>query len=73
MGEAPSPARGIASILASVGLLLFYVLQQIPQKDMPTVSGLETLVRAAKTARSPAAVAADRFFDYLDSKTLLCC
>ena len=66
------PRAAIASILASVGLLLFYVLQQILQKDMPTVSGLETLVRAAK----PGEVAAlpslqTAFFDYLDSKTLL--
>jgi hypothetical protein len=66
------PRAGIASILASVGLLVFYVLQQILQKDMPKVSGLETLVRAAKpgdVAALPSLQAG--FFEYLDSKTLL--
>ena len=48
------------------------MLQQILQRDMPTVSGLETFVRAAQ----PGDVAAlpslqTAFFEYLDTKTLL--
>jgi hypothetical protein len=66
------PRAGIASIVAAVGLLGFYVLQQVLQRDMPKVSGLETLVRAAKpgdVGTLPSLQTA--FFEYLDTKTVL--
>ena len=63
---------GIASILGAVGLLAFYVLQQILQRDMPKVSGLETLVRAAQPGDVGALPSLQTaFFEYLDTKTLL--
>jgi hypothetical protein len=62
----------IASILGAAGLLVFYVLQQILQRDMPKVSGLETLVRAAKPGDIGALPSLQTaFFEYLDTKTLL--
>jgi hypothetical protein len=63
---------GIVSILGAAGLLIFYVLQQVLQKDMPKVSGLETLVRAAKPGDVGALPSLQTaFFEYLDTKTLL--
>jgi hypothetical protein len=63
---------GIAAILASVGLLLFYVLQQVLQRDMPKVSGLETFIRAAKPGDVGALPSLQSaFFEYLDTKTVL--
>ena len=63
---------GIASILAAVGLLGFYVLQQVLQRDMPKVSGLETLVRAAQPGDVGALPSLQTaFFEYLDTKTVL--
>jgi hypothetical protein len=62
----------IAALLGSFGLLAFYVLQQVLQRDMPKVSGLETFVRAAEPgpiAKLPSLQAP--FFAYLDSKTAL--
>jgi hypothetical protein len=62
----------IASILGAVGLLVFYVLQQVLQRDMPKVSGLETLVRAAQPGDVGALPSLQTaFFEYLDTKTLL--
>jgi hypothetical protein len=62
----------IASILGAVGLLVFYVLQQVLQRDMPKVSGLETLVRAAEPGDIGALPSLQTaFFEYLDTKTLL--
>ena len=37
------PRAGIASLVAAVGLLGFYVLQQVLQRDMPKVSGLKLI------------------------------
>jgi hypothetical protein len=66
------PRAAIASIVAAAGLLLFYVLQQVLQRDMPTVSGLETLVRAAQPGDIGALPSLQTaFFEYLDTKTLL--
>jgi hypothetical protein len=66
------PRAGIASIVAAVGLLGFYVLQQVLQRDMPKVSGLETLVRAAKPGDVGALPSLQNaFFEYLDTKTVL--
>jgi hypothetical protein len=63
---------GIASILGAVGLLGFYVLQQILQRDMPKVSGLEALVRAARPGDVGALPSLQTaFFEYLDTKTVL--
>ena len=63
---------GIASILGAVGLAAFYVLQQILQRDMPKVSGLEALVRAARPGDVGALPSLQTaFFEYLDTKTLL--
>ena len=60
----------IASILGAVGLLVFYVLQQVLQRDMPKVSGLETLVRAAQPGDVGALPSLQTaFFEYLDTKT----
>ena len=62
----------IASILGAAGLLVFYVLQQVLQRDMPKVSGLETLVRAAQPGDIGALPSLQTaFFEYLDTKTLL--
>ncbi|WP_028063176.1 hypothetical protein [Solirubrobacter soli] len=66
------PRAGIASLVAAFGLLAFYVLQQILQRDMPKVSGLETLVRAAKPGDVGALPSLQTaFFEYLDTKTAL--
>jgi hypothetical protein len=66
------PRAGIAAVLGAVGLAVFYVLQQILQRDMPKVSGLETLIRAAKPGDVGALPSLQTtFFEYLDTKTVL--
>ena len=66
------PRAGIASLVAAVGLLTFYVLQQVLQRDMPKVSGLETFVRAARPGDVGALPSLQTaFFEYLDTKTVL--
>jgi hypothetical protein len=63
---------GIASVVGAIGLLVFYVLQQVLQSDMPKVSGLETLVRAAQPGDVGALPSLQTaFFEYLDTKTML--
>jgi hypothetical protein len=63
---------GIASVVGAIGLLAFYVLQQVLQSDMPKVSGLETLVRAAQPGDVGALPSLQSaFFEYLDTKTAL--
>ncbi|MDA0159318.1 hypothetical protein OM076_03490 [Solirubrobacter ginsenosidimutans] len=63
---------GIAALVGALGLLAFYVLQQVLQRDMPKVSGLETLVRAAKPGDVGALPSLQNaFFEYLDTKTVL--
>src|SRR5262245_4344486 len=63
---------GIASLVGAAGLLMFYVLQQVLQSDMPKVSGLETLVRAGQPGDIGALPSLQTaFFEYLDTKTTL--
>jgi hypothetical protein len=66
------PRAGIAALAGSLGLFVFYVMQQLLQRDIPTTSGLETLQRAVQpgpvgdlpSLQTP-------FFEYLDTKTLM--
>ena len=60
----------IASILGAVGLLVFYVLQQVLQRDIPRSAGS----RRSCARPSPGDVGAlpslqTAFFEYLDTKT----
>jgi hypothetical protein len=66
------PRAAIAALLAAAGLLVFYVFQQILERDLPSASGLETLQRAVRPGNVgtlPSLQTA--VFEYLDTKTLL--
>src|SRR4051812_8509239 len=61
---------GIAASIGALGLLVFYISQQVLQRDAPTSSGLETLQRAVKpgdVGKLPSLQIP--FFEYLDTKT----
>ena len=42
------PRAGIAAVLSAIGLILFYIGDQLLRQDVPSASGLESLVRAAQ-------------------------
>jgi hypothetical protein len=66
------PRAAIAALLGSIGLAIFYVVQEILQRDMPVTSGLETLQRAVgngPVANLPSLQIA--VFEYLDTKVPL--
>lgn len=66
------PRAAIAALIASVALAVYYVLEQIVVRDLPSTSGLETFVRAVRdgpvgqlpSLRIP-------YFEYLDGKSSL--
>jgi len=63
---------GVAALAGTVGLVLFYVFQQVLQRDMPVTSGLEALERAGQpgpVANLPSLQIA--VFEYLDTKVSL--
>jgi hypothetical protein len=63
---------GIAASIGALGLLVFYVTQQLLQRDAPSSSGLETLQRAPQpgdVGKLPSLQTP--FFEYLDSKPML--
>ena len=63
---------GVAALAGTVGLVLFYVFQQVLQRDMPVTSGLEALERAGRpgpVANLPSLQIA--VFEYLDTKVSL--
>lgn len=62
----------VAALLAAGGLLVFYVVQQILQRDMPVTNGLEALQRATRpgpVANLPSLQIS--VFEYLDTKVPL--
>jgi hypothetical protein len=60
---------GIAASVGALGLLVFYITQQLLQRDSPTSSGLETLERAARPGQVGKLPSLQTpFFEYLDSK-----
>jgi hypothetical protein len=63
------PRAAIAALVAAGSLLVFYVVQEILQRDMPVTSGLEALQRAARSG--PVATLPSLqvgVFEYLDTK-----
>ncbi len=61
---------GIAALIAATGLILFYVGDQVLQRDAPESSGLETLTRAVQPGSNgelPSLRTA--YFEYLQDKT----
>jgi hypothetical protein len=66
------PRAGIAALISTIGLIVYYIGDQLLRQDVPTASGLESLVRAAQ----PGAVGElpslrTEYFEFLDSKTSL--
>src|SRR3954468_16297292 len=62
----------VAAFLGAAGLIAFYILQQVLQKDAPLSSGLEALQRAG----SPHGIAGlpslrASFFEYMNTKAAL--
>jgi hypothetical protein len=63
---------GIAASIGAIGLLAFYISQQILQRDAPQSSGLETFQRLGRDGgigKLPSLQIP--FFEYLDTKTAL--
>jgi hypothetical protein len=66
------PRAAIAAFLSAAGLLVFYVTQQILQRDVPKSSGLQSLERIAQPGSIGTLPSLQTpFFEYLDSKTPL--
>jgi hypothetical protein len=66
------PRAAIAALLGSAGLAVFYVLQEVLQRDTPVTSGLQALQRAVQTgpvANLPSLQVS--VFEYLDTKVPL--
>src|SRR5829696_5721259 len=66
------PRAGIAAVLSTIGLIVFYIGDQLLRQDVPSASGLESLVRAAQ----PGSVGdlpslRTAYFQFLDTKTTL--
>ncbi len=66
------PRAGIAAVLSAIGLVVFYIGDQMLRQDVPSASGLESLVRAAQ----PGSVGdlpslRTEYFQLLDTKTSL--
>ncbi|HEX6027312.1 MAG TPA: hypothetical protein VFZ00_35255 [Solirubrobacter sp.] len=66
------PRAGIAAVLSALGLVAFYIGDQILRSDVPTSSGLESLVRATEpgdVGQLPSL--RTEYFQYIDSKSSL--
>jgi hypothetical protein len=64
------PRAAAAALLGALGLLVFYVTQQLLQRDLPKASGLETLQRVAERGRVETLPSLQApFFDYMDTKS----
>lgn len=66
------PRAGIAAVLSAIGLVVFYIGDQMLRQDVPSASGLESLMRAAQ----PGSVGdlpslRTEYFQLLDTKTSL--
>jgi hypothetical protein len=63
---------GIAASVGAIGLLLYFVLEQVVLRDIPESSGLQTLLRAVQPG-SVNALPSLRipYFEYLDTKLAL--
>ena len=66
------PRAGIAAVLSAIGLVVFYIGDQMLRQDVPSASGLESLVRATQ----PGSVGdlpslRTEYFQLLDTKTSL--
>ena len=66
------PRAGIAAVLSTIGLILFYIGDQLLRQDVPSASGLQSLGRAAQ----PGPVGElpslrTEYFQFLDTKTSL--
>ena len=61
---------GIAALVGAVGLLVYFVLEQVVARDIPTASGLATLVRVAQDGsidQLPSLRIA--YYEYIDDKS----
>jgi hypothetical protein len=66
------PRAAIAALLSAIGLIAFYIGDQLLRQDVPTASGLESLVRAARPGdigQLPSL--RTEYFQFLDSKSSL--
>jgi hypothetical protein len=66
------PRAGIAALLSALGLIAFYIGDQMLRQDVPTASGLESFVRATQAGdvgQLPSLRTA--YFEYLDTKSTL--
>jgi hypothetical protein len=66
------PRAGIAAVLSALGLIAFYIGDQMLRQDVPTSSGLESLVRAAQPGDVGSLPSLrTEYFQYIDSKSTL--
>jgi hypothetical protein len=66
------PRAGIAAALSAIGLIAFYIGDQMLRQDVPAASGLQSLVRAAQPGdigQLPSL--RTEYFQYIDSKSTL--
>ena len=66
------PRAGIAALISAIGLIVFYIGDQMLRQDVPAASGLESIVRAAQPGEiGQLPSLRTEYFEFLNSKSSL--